>query len=480
MTLVPLDILPAKLTKHSGMGRWFAQRRGAAKSFLAYWPVDETARAGLATASPMPRLRAVAWTGNLLIGIFIGGFGIWSIFAPLKSAAVASGIVEPESGRKTIQHLEGGIVRQIRVKNGDAVTSGQVLIALDDTKSRSERDSIQGQLWDAEGRQARMVAEQENRDDITYPQDLEALINTNSTVRAIMIGQHHIFQARRQVMQVEIEIAQQKMAEVQQEIVGLTAQKAALAARAEISRQQMESSSALAAKGAERKTRLLDLGREKADLDGQLGETQAQISRAYQVINETQATVVKLQSDRMNEVAEGLRDTEGQVLQLGDRLQAIDDQLARTEIRAPEDGVIMDLRIHTIGGVIGAGEPLVDLVPSEGRLIVTAHVRPEDIHLVHAGLEAQVHLLPYNQRRVPLLRGEVEYVSADRLVDKQSGQPYYEATIRVTDERLAKMRDVELVPGMPAQALIETGKSSVAFYAVRPLLDSFHRAFRED
>jgi HlyD family secretion protein len=480
MTLVPLDIRPAKLTKPSGMGRWFGRGPWAAKGFLAYWPVDETHRTGLATASPMPRLRAVAWTGNLLIGIFIGGFGIWSIFAPLKSAAVASGIVEPESGRKTIQHLEGGIVRQIRVKNGDAVTSGQVLIALDDTKSRSERDSIQGQLWDAEGRQARMLAEQENRDDITYPEDLEALINTNSSVRAIMIGQHKIFQARRQVMQAEIEIAHQKMAEVQQEIVGLTAQKAGLAARAEISRQQLESSTALAAKGAERKNRLFDLGREKADLDGQLGETQAQISRAYQVINETQASVVKLQSDRMNEVAEGLRDTEGQVLQLGERLQAIDDQLARTEIRAPEDGVIMDLRIHTIGGVIGAGEPLVDLVPREGHLIVTAHVRPEDIHLVHAGLEAQVHLLPYNQRRVPLLRGEVEYVSADRLVDKQSGQPYYEATIRVTDERLAKMHDVELVPGMPAQALIETGKSSVAFYAVRPLLDSFNRAFRED
>lgn len=295
-----------------------------------------------------------------------------------------------------------------------------------------------------------------------------------------MIGQQRIFQTRRQVMQAEVEVSQQKISEVEQEIIGLTAQKTALAARAEISRQQLESSSALAAKGAERKTRLFDLGREKADLDGQIGETQAQIARAYQVINETQAALVKLQSDRMNEVAEGLRDTESQVLQLGERLRAIDDQLARTEIRAPEDGVIMDLRIHTIGGVIGAGEPLVDLVPREGRLVVSAHVRPEDIHLVHAGLEAQVHLLPYNQRRVPLLRGEVEYVSADRLVDKQNGQPYYQATIRVTDERLAKMTDVELVPGMPAQALIETGKSSVAFYAVRPLLDSFHRAFRED
>jgi HlyD family secretion protein len=472
--------MPAKLAKPFGVARWFAQGSGAAKRFLTYWPVDETARAGLATASPMPRLRSVAWTGNLLIGIFIGGFGIWSIFAPLKSAAVASGIVEPESGRKTIQHLEGGIVQQIRVKNGDKVTSGQVLIALDDTKSRSERDSIQGQLWDAEARQARMIAEQERSDEINYPHDLKALIHSNSSIRSIMIGQQRIFQTRRQVMQAEVEVSQQKISEVEQEIIGLTAQKTALAARAEISRQQLESSSALAAKGAERKTRLFDLGREKADLDGQIGETQAQIARAYQVINETQAALVKLQSDRMNEVAEGLRDTESQVLQLGERLRAIDDQLARTEIRAPEDGVIMDLRIHTIGGVIGAGEPLVDLVPREGRLVVSAHVRPEDIHLVHAGLEAQVHLLPYNQRRVPLLRGEVEYVSADRLVDKQNGQPYYQATIRVTDERLAKMTDVELVPGMPAQALIETGKSSVAFYAVRPLLDSFHRAFRED
>jgi len=233
-------------------------------------------------------------------------------------------------------------------------------------------------------------------------------------------------------------------------------------------------------KGLERKTSVLNLAREKADLDGQLGETIAQMSRAYQVINEAQANLVKLESDRQNEIAKELRETENQLFLLSERYRAINDQLIRTDIKAPENGIVMDLRIHTTGGVIGAGEPLLDLVPQDGNMIVSAHVRPEDINLVRPGLNAQVHLLPYDQRRVPLLEGQVTYVSADRLIDKQTGQPYYAATIRVTDDELMQAGDVEMIPGMPVQALIETGESSVALYAVRPLLDSFHRAFREN
>ncbi|MEK1855445.1 MAG: HlyD family type I secretion periplasmic adaptor subunit [Phyllobacterium sp.] len=480
MALVQFDI-PAKVTGAlSAIRRTATQRSGVARRRLRYLPADGQKYVTLAPPSPMPRLRAVAWFGNLLIAFFIVGFGVWSIFAPLKSAAIASGIVEPASSRKIIQHLEGGIVRQIFVKNGDAVSSGQVLIALDDTKPRSEVYSLQGQLWDAQASHARMIAEQEGRDQIVYPHDLKALTTSNPSVAAILIGQERIFETRRQVLKSEIAITQEKISQVQQEIDGLGAHKVALTIRAEIARQELETVTPLAAKGLERKSRLLNIGREKADIDGQLGETTAQISRAYQVISESQAYLVKLQSDRMNEVAQGLRDTENQIVQLSERLRTIQDQLARTSIRAPEDGVIMDLRIHTTGGVIGAGEPLVDLVPSAGGLIVSVHVRPEDINVVHAGLNAQVHLLPYNQRRVPLLKGTVTYVSADRLVDKQSGQSYYAATVRVTDERLTKMSDVELVPGMPAQTLIETGESSVAFYALRPLLDSFNRAFRED
>jgi HlyD family secretion protein len=436
--------------------------------------------AEFAPATPAPRLRRVAWTGNLLIGFFVLGFGIWSVVAPLKSAAIASGIVEPESSRKTIQHLEGGIVRQILVKNGDVVSSGQVLIRLDDIKPRTESNSLSGQFWDAKVRQARLLSEQAGKDKIVLSDEIQAAASTNPEIPEILTGQQKIFETRRDVARSQIVVIQTKMAQIRQEIVGFQAQQAALSIRADIVHKEIDTITALVTKKLEKQSRLLDLMRENADINGQLGETAAQIARAEQTISEAQADLLKFESDRQNEIAQSLRETESQLLQLAERMQAVDDQLSRTEIRAPQDGVITDLRIHTAGGVVGAGEPLLDLVPKEDRLIVTARIRPEDINVVHVGLPARVHLLPYDQRRVPLLSGTVAYVSADRLVDKQSGQSYYAATIRVSDEQLATMKDVTLVPGMPVQALIETGQSTVALYALRPVLDSFGRAFRED
>jgi len=434
----------------------------------------------LADASPMSRLRRVVWTGNLLVGVFVIGLGAWSTYAPLSSAAIASGIVEAETNRKIIQHLEGGIVRRILVKNGDAVAAGEVLIELDDTKPRTERDGLRWQLWDAKARRARLTAEQKGSDRIAYPPDLVELAAKYRAVEDILAGQQKIFDARRQVMRSEIAITQQKIKQVLEEIAGLSAQKVALMERIDISRRELKTASGLKAKGLERISRVLMLERERADIGGQIGEVGARISRAHQVISEAQAHLVKLRSDRSNEVAVTLRDTQSQLLQLGERLLAIDHQLERTKVRAPEDGIIMDLRVHTAGGVIGAGEPLADLVPGAARLVVAARIKPEDINQVHPGLEAQVHLIPYDQRRVPLLTGTVEYVSADHLVDRQSGHSYYAATIRVTDERLERMADVKMIPGMPVQTMIMTGKSSVAIYALQPLLDSFNRAFREN
>ena len=377
------------------------------------------------------------------------------------------------SSRKTIQHLEGGIIREILVADGDVVRSGQTLISLDDTKARSEVDSLQGQMWDATAREARLLAEQQGEERVSFPS------NESPAAAAVLARQKDIFETRRQVFQSQVAVIREKRSQVEREIVGLKAQADASAQRAAIVREEAAMVAELVSKGLERRPRYLNLQRETADIDGRRGEIAAQISRAEQVISESQATLLKLESDRQNEIAQSLREAQNQIFQLRERLRAADDQLSRTQVKAPEDGVITELRVHTPGGVIGAGVPLMDLVPLQDRLIVTARVRPEDIDVVRPGLKADVHLLPYNQRRVPRLEGIVTHVSADRLVDKRTDQPYYAAKIRVQDPRVTEGR-VQIIPGMPTQVFIKTGHGSVALYALRPLLDSFDNAFRED
>jgi len=426
-----------------------------------------------APLTPRSRLLAVTWAGNLLVCCFVLGFGTWSTFAPLQSAAIAFGAVESESSRKTIQHLEGGIIREILVADGDVVRSGQTLISLEDTKARSEVDSLQGQLWDATAREARLLAEQQGEERVSFPP------NESPAAAAVLARQKDIFETRRQVFESQVAVIREKRSQVEREIVGLKAQASASAQRAAIVREEAAMVAELVSKGLERRPRYLNLQRETADIDGRRGEIAAQISRAEQVISESQATLLKLESDRQNEIAQSLREAQNQIFQLRERLRAADDQLSRTQVKAPEDGVVTELRVHTPGGVIGAGVPLMDLVPLQDRLIVTARVRPEDIDVVRPGLKADVHLLPYNQRRVPRLEGIVTHVSADRLVDKRTDQPYYAAKIRVQDPRVTEGR-VQIIPGMPTQVFIKTGHGSVALYALRPLLDSFDNAFRED
>lgn len=429
--------------------------------------------------SPRGRLRGITVAGNLLVLCFMLGLGTWASLAPLESAAIASGVVESESSRKTIQHLEGGIVRKILVSDGDIVRSGQTLIALDDTRAGSEMQSLQGQFWDAAARAARLQAEQQRFEKIAIPDALEQDSRQNGGAAAAVSAQQFIFQARLQVHESQLAVIRERRRQVEKEIEGLKAQETATGQRIDIVREELDMVATLVNKGLERRPRLLNLQRELADVEGRRGEIAAQISRAGQVISEQQATLFKLESERQNEIAQSLREAQSQIFQLRERLLAARDQLSRTEVKAPEDGVITDLRVHTAGGVIGAGAPLMDLVPRQDRLIVTARLRPEDIDVVHPGLSAEVHLVPYNQRRVPRLKGTVVHVSADRLLDKRTDQPYYATRIRIDDGQIVA-NDIQIVPGMPVQVFITTGRGTVALYALRPLLDSFRGAFRED
>ena len=445
---------------------------------IEIWEVP--GRLGSGPPALCDRLRGVTWTGNLLVCCFVLGLGTWSTFAPLESAAIASGTVESESSRKTIQHLEGGIIKEILVADGDVVHAGQTLISLEDTKSRAEAESLQGQLWDATAREARLQAEQRGEERVSFPAKLEKAQNANPSLAAVLAGQQNIFETRRQVFQSQVAVNREKRSQVEKEIDGLRAQESAASKRIEIVREEADTVAMLVSKGLERRPRLLSLQREMADIEGRRGEIVAQISRAEQVINESQTTLLKLENDRQNEIAQSLRETQSQIFQIREHLQAADDQLLRTAVKAPEDGVITDLRVHTPGGVVGAGAPLMDLVPRQDRLVVTARVRPEDIDVVRPGLSADVNLLPYNQRRVPRLKGIVTRVSADRLLDKRTDQPYYATKIRVQDPRVAEIDGIRIIPGMPAQVFIKTGRGTVALYALKPLLDSFNNAFHED
>lgn len=430
--------------------------------------------------SPFQRMRLLALSAFALVGVFVIGFGVWAAQAPLESAAIAGGAVEAESSRKTVQHLEGGIIGHILVKDGDVVEAGQPLVRLDDTRSRAALQVLQGQLWDAQAREARLLAERDGQSAVHYPQTLLDAAKVHPAVAEALSGQTKIFDTRRRLQEARIDVIRQRKAQTEREIEGLRFQVDAAAKRAAIIKEELSAIQPLVSKGLQTRPRLLQLEREQAEIDGRRGDTLAQIARAQQAVGEAEAQVLKLESDLHSEVAQSLRDTQSQIFQLFERIQAATDVLARTEIRAPTAGTVTELRIHTPGGVVAAGEPLMDLVPRQDRLIVRAQVKPEDIDLVRPGLPALVRLLPYKQRRVPPVEGVLTYVSADRQVDKQSEQVYYVARIQLDEAALRQLPEVEIMPGMPVEILIKTGKFTVAHYVMRPVLDSFNRAFREN
>jgi HlyD family secretion protein len=407
--------------------------------------------------TPLPRVRGLVLAGATLAVDFVFGTGIWAAYAPLESAAHATGVVEVESSRKTVQHLEGGIIGTILAQDGEHVVAGQPLIHLDDTKARTQLVALQGQYWDALAGEARLIAERDGADAPTYPNTLTSR-HDEPAIALVVDGQNKIFQTRRTLQRSKTELIHQRIGFINEEIAGIRE---------------------LVAKGLERKPRLLSLQRDLAEISGKRGETIAAIARAQQTIVESQVSILNQQNDMQNEVAGSLRDTQKKIHELREQIQAATDVVARSEIRAPEDGIVTDLRVHTPGGVITAGEPLLDLVPNESRMVVSVQVRPEDIDVVHAGLPALVRLTPYKQRRTPMLEGTVEYLSADHLVDKHTNQPYYAAKIHVDEAKLKALVGVEMIPGMPAEVMIKTGKMTVAMYALSPVLDSFRRAFRE-
>ncbi len=416
--------------------------------------------------------------GTAVILLFFVVFGGWAALAPLKSAAIAPGVVAVESNRKTIKHLEGGIVAEIMVRDGDVVKAGQTLIRLDDTQARVTLERLTGRVISGRALEARLIAERDGREDITFP----AFLLTSEAAKAnaeILAGQSNIFSTRKDALAGQKQILGQQIAQLSEEIAGLRGQIAAENTQLDLIQSELKDVKELVDKGLAKRSRLLALMRNRAEIEGTRSRNTAAVARARQQIAETRLRISELGTQMMNQVVEELRAIQTELFDLDERIRSAKDVLLRTKIIAPLDGTIVSLQIHTPGGVIGPGEPLMDLVPSGASMVIESQVDPNDIDVVHAGLAAQVRLTAFNQRNLSPIEGKVLTVSADSLTDERTGVPYFLARV-VLVEDLSKDLAVSLYPGMQAEVMIVTGERTMLDYIFRPLTQSLGRAFRED
>ena len=429
--------------------------------------------------------RAGSVKGPLLVTVaillvFFGIFGGWAALVPLSGAAIAPAVVAPDGFRKTIQHLEGGIVSQIRVREGSTVEAGDVLVVLDDVRTRAEYNTARARLAASLAKAARLTAEQQGADTAVFPPELLAQAEEDAAVRALTDAERDSLVARRQSLVDQLAMRDGKVAQAKADLVAYEGSLASIDRQIELISEEEATVVDLVQKGLDRKPRLLALQRARADLDGQRNTAVANAARTRALIAATMTERQALISGRAEEVATGLADARASANELEEAVQAASDRLQRTVIKAPVAGEVVDLKLRTLGGVVTPGEPIMDLVPRDEPLVIEARVSPKDIDVVHAGLPADIHLTAYHTRHMPRITGEVRQVSADRLTDAKTGEPYYTAEILVD---MAKVRlktpEVHLTAGMPAEAMIITGQRTAFEYLIEPIKNSFRRSLRE-
>jgi HlyD family type I secretion membrane fusion protein len=420
--------------------------------------------------------------GAAVVVLLFGGGGLWMATAPLNAAATAPGMVSADSQNKTIQHLEGGIIKAIMVEEGTKVDAGQVLVQLDDTRANASFQLVMGQLWAALALDARLTAERDGAAAVAFAPELLAR-QDDPAIAKIIRTQVQIFEARRDSLAGEAAILRQRISQYHEEGAGLQAQAVAIDQQIALIAVEMKDLVGLVEKGLAQKPRLLALQRSASQLDGQKGQAASMIARSRQNVGELTLQIEQLSAERLNEVVDGLRDVEGQIADLRQNRLAAEDTMSRLAIRAPQPGTVVRLLFHTVGGVVAPGAPVLEFVPRDDKLIIEARLKPEDIGFVQVGMMAEVRIHAYNQRRLPIILGKVTYVSADRLIeprsDKAGEQAYYLTRVEVDPESLKDLPSAKLYPGMTTDVVIETGERTALDYLLTPITTSLRKSFRE-
>ncbi|GIX29992.1 MAG: HlyD family type I secretion periplasmic adaptor subunit [Porticoccaceae bacterium] len=427
----------------------------------------------LETSDRKPRLIGLA-----VLAVAFGVFGLWAAFAPLESAAIAPGVVTVKGNRKTVQHLEGGIVREILVAEGDEVVEGQPLILLDKTQFAAELGVLTGQYYVALAKESRLIAERDGLPEIQFHPDLAV---DDPRAQEAMANERGIFNARKAAREGEQEVLQSRIAQLESQIAGLEElirTQEGLVASYEAEAADLK---ALLQEGFVEKTRIVELERAAARTRAEIAERRTQIAQAKMQIGETRLQMLQLDKQFRTEVVDELARVQAEVFDLRERLTAIRDRVERTVIRAPATGRVLGLRVHTVGAVIQGGTPLMEIVPEGEELVIEARVKPTDIDSVAAGQPARVRFSAFNRRSTPTVEGVVTKVGADRLVDEKTGTPYYPATIEVSEEGLhtEELAGLTIVPGMPADVLIVTGERTLLQYLLQPARDALALSLKE-
>ena len=429
-------------------------------------------------ARPSDSFRGSAMAGWLIILVFFGGLGTWSMTAPLNGAVVANGIIKVDGNRKSVQHLDGGIVKQLRVKEGDRVAVGDVLIVLDDTQARAEFDVFSEQFIVLRATEERLRAEFGHRAGLIVPSDL-GNFRGDQHFESIWNGQVRQFESRQAALAGQRIIIREKIAQLAHQITGGEAQVKAFKEQLVSVRDEMKSIMPLVEQGLISRPRYLQLERAASGLEGQSADAMANIAKGRQAIAEQQQQIAQLDNDRMADVTKDLRDVQAKLLEVIPRLMNARAVLGRMDIRSPYSGRVVGLNVFSIGGVIQRGDKILDVVPEKDSLVVEAQVAVDDISELRPEMRAEVHLTAYKQRITPIVHGTVFQISADRLTENRTGAAYYTALLRVDEAELAEMPNVQLYPGMPATVMIPTAERTAFEYIVGPLMMSLKHGFRQ-
>ena len=416
--------------------------------------------------------------GFAVLALLGGGIGTWAATTNIAGAVIARGQLVVHDNVKKVQHPKGGIVGEILVRNGDQVDSGDVVVRLDDTVTRANLAIITKGLTELLARKSRLEAERDGADAVTLPNALLAR-SSHEQVSQMMAGENRLFDLRKAARFGQKEQLRQRIAQLQESIRGLQLQAEAKREEVALVERELKGARGLFKRNLYPITKMTNLEREATRIKGEEGNLISTIARAKAMISETELQIIQIDRDLASEVAKELREIDAQIGEFVERQVTARDELKRTEIRAPQAGTVHQSVVHTLGGVVNAGETIMLIVPKAETLTVEAKVAPQDIDQLALSQNAMLIFSAFNQRSMPEISGKVIRISADIVTDETSGTSYYTVRVAMSADEIARLGDVVLIPGMPVEAFIKTEDRKVLSYLVQPLSDQVKRAFRE-